>query len=314
MHHTTTIGTHSQSIRIDNQSVTAKARGVGFPSHRLHQFTNPPIDENGKLDSPCDIAPVYIPQTEGYVEIWRGASLVKCRRPPTHSLRVGADRCGGKRGRVRGFSKSSRRRMLQRISKVRNQVAPIFVTLTYPDEFPFDSAEWKRHLHNFFKRLFRWCRMAGAFWKMEPQKRGAPHFHLLIWGVNQFAFDAWCHKVWYEVVGSGDKKHLRRGAKVERLRSWRGAKSYAAKYLGKMQADSEIEGWNYPGRWWGVFNEKAIPWGECIRFAVPRKEAILIIRCMRRLLRIKGLDLASLTILCNSADWWEDNLTRLLYG
>lgn len=265
----------------------------------------------GKVPNPCDLVCRHRVYDEGEIEIWEGASLVKAKRPPNSKFKLNGPSGGGRRGRVRGFSKASRWRMLQTVAKVRNDQVPLFLTLTYPADFPFDSATWKRHLDNFFKRLRRKCPGAAAIWKLEPQKRGAPHFHLLVWGVELFAFDAWVHTAWYEIVDSGDIKHIVHGAELERLRSYRGAKSYAAKYMGKLQDD--IEGWEFPGRWWGVFAADNIPWGDCVRVGLPRAEAIIFLRTMRRYARIKRRDFSSLTILCNSASWWRVNLPKLLY-
>ena len=260
------------------------------------------------------VSPVYVPQTEGSIEIWAGASLVKAKRPPKHVLRVGADRGGGKRGKITSFSKSARWRMMQKIAKVRNSVLPTFLTLTYPGEYSHDSAVWKRDLDTFFKRVRRMFPGAAAVWKMEPQKRGAPHFHLLVWGVNRWYLDAWSRAAWYDVVGSKDNKHFVHGTKVEEIRTWRGVKSYVSKYLGKMPDVTEIEGWEYPGRWWGVFAADNLPWGECIKVGLPLAESKLIIRTMRKYAKIKGRDFSfSLTIVCDNATRWYEVLDRLIH-
>ena len=260
------------------------------------------------------VSPVYIPQTEGSIEIWAGASLVKAKRPPKHVLRVGADRGGGKRGKVTSFSKASRWRMMQKIAKVRNAVLPHFLTLTYPGDYSHDSAEWKRDLDTFFKRLRRMFPGAAAVWKLEPQKRGAPHFHLLVWGVKRWFLDVWAKEAWYEVVGSDDARHLVHGTKTEEIRTWRGVKSYVSKYLGKMPDTTEVEGWDYPGRWWGVFAADNLPWGECIKVGLPLAESKLIIRTMRKYAKIKGRDFSfSLTIVCDNATRWYEVLDRLIH-
>ena len=62
---------------------------------------------------------------------------------------------------------------------------------------------------------------------------------------------------WYEVVGSGDERHLTAGTRCERVRSWRGVVSYAAKYLGepeRLQLHQEP-----PGRFWGVWYKDLLP-------------------------------------------------------
>lgn len=320
-----TIGAGRQPIRIKNTEVTASARGVKFPLHRLHEFTNPPIGDNGQLDTPCDIAPVYIPQTDGYVDIWDGAGLLKASRPPRHSLKVGGasskdvksalikpTKTRGVRGRISNFSRSSRWRLMQAIGKMRIDQIPLFVTLTYPAEFSLDPKDWKRDLATFYKRLRRRFPHSSALWKLEPQKRGAPHYHMFIWGVDELQLRIWIAQAWYEVVDSGDKKHYHHGCKVEHIRSWAGVRSYAAKYMGKEQTGQP--GWEFPGRWWGIFNADKLPVGQLVRLGLPRAESILILRNMRKYAkmdkrrkkgRFKGdNDYPSLTILCNNASGW----------
>jgi hypothetical protein len=133
---------------------------------------------------------------------------------------------------------------------------PLFLTLTYPGSFSPDPGVWKRDLDVFIKRLRRAYPDAALIWKLEPQKRGAPHFHLLLFGVEHIPY-TWLRRAWFEVVGSGDEKHLLAGTRVERVKSWRGVMSYAAKYLGKVEAAADWP--DYVGRWWGVSGRKLLP-------------------------------------------------------
>ena len=264
------------------------------------------------------VSPVYIPHTEGSIEIWAGASLVKAKRPPKHVLRVGADRgSAGKRGKIASFSKAARWRMMQKVAKVRNDALPTFLTLTYPAEYAHDSATWKRDLDVFLKRMKRKFPLSGGMWKLEPQKRGAPHFHLFIWGVDRFVLQIWASVAWFEVVGSDSRYHKERGAYVSsdrgQMHSWRQVKIYLTKYFTKLPDKEIVEGWEYPGRWWGVFTPDNIPWGECIKVGLPLAESKLIIRTMRKLIKIKGRHFESLTCIVESASWWFENLDRLTY-
>jgi hypothetical protein len=165
--------------------------------------------------------------------------------------------------------------------------------------------------------------VAGV-WKLEPQKRGAPHFHLLVWGmldVNYHLayFDGttglvpaeiarlvrvqeireWVSQAWYEVVGSGDEKHLRAGTRVEDVRSLNGVSAYLKKYLGK-EVPPE---WENAGRWWGIFQRENMPYGELVVLAVRADKVQEIIRYMRRFAHIRSRAYKSLTITCN-ADFW----------
>lgn len=106
------------------------------------------------------------------------------------------------RGICKGFSRASRRTFLDKLNQVDNQAPlPYFVTLTFPDECFLDSVTEfakvaKRHLDVWFKRLHRVAPEAAAFWKLEwkARKSGShlgklfPHFHLLIWGLEEREF------------------------------------------------------------------------------------------------------------------------------
>ena len=71
-------------------------------------------------------------------------------------------RCGGGiRDRVRGFSRTSRRNLLRRLASINRRAIRtfkgrmIFVTLTYPKQYPEDPELCKRHLKALRKRLQR---------------------------------------------------------------------------------------------------------------------------------------------------------------
>src|SRR5919112_5911507 len=99
--------------------------------------------------------------------------------PPTR-------RGGVIREKVRGFSRASRRNLLRRLASINRGAfralkgRMIFVTLTYPGEYPQDPVVCKRHLKALRKRLQREYVTFAAFWRMGIQRRGAWHFHLLL--------------------------------------------------------------------------------------------------------------------------------------
>jgi hypothetical protein len=132
----------------------------------------------------------------------------------------------------------------------------LFVTLTYPRQYPGTWQVWKRQLDTMMKRFRRKFPSFAATWKLEPQKRGAPHYHLLVVGVP-FLAKAWLSHMWYEVVGSGDPKHLEAGTNVQLAKSHKGVVSYAAKYTAKRQ-ELPADWQEGVGRWWGVCNRKGL--------------------------------------------------------
>lgn len=153
------------------------------------------------------------------------------------------------RGKVRGFSERSRKRLRNKLGRYsRDELAKsLFVTLTYPASYPSPEV-CKAQFQAFCKRLLRAFPAAGICWKEELQRRGAPHFHLLVMGVP-FIKHQTVARWWYEIVGSGDPRHLAAGTQVKRVKSYAQARSYTEKYLGKVEQNAG-EG-EQLGRVWG---------------------------------------------------------------
>jgi hypothetical protein len=185
-----------------------------------------------------------------------------------------------RRGIILGFSAAARKRMIEMmasINRARVRYMPLMVTLTYPAAWPSEPKVWKQHLDTWLKRLERKYEGLAAVWKLEFQSRGAPHFHLLCFGARWI--DAkWCARAWYEVVGSGDERHLMAGTEVKRVRSWRGVMSYASKYLAKKTTE------NLPGmvgRFWGVHHRERLPF-DLITIPMEHEQYLLLRRMLDR--------------------------------
>ena len=160
----------------------------------------------------------------------------------------------------------------------------VFVTLTYPEEFPApdDHAVYKNHLRVFNQALHRKFGASG-FWKLEFQQRGAAHFHLLVFGLadqDLVELRQWVARKWFETVRSGDEKHLRAGTQVDVPRSIGGAISYLVKYLSK--SDQTRPG-NFTGRYWGRFNQAALPVCELERIDLTERETVILKRWARKI-------------------------------
>ena len=95
---------------------------------------------------------------------------------------------------------------------------PAMVTLTYPGDWEAVAPrgrDVKRHLENWRKRFEReWAEKLYFIWKLEFQRRGAPHFHL--WtapptaaGKSGLTFRQWCSHAWAEVVDHPEPEQRR---------------------------------------------------------------------------------------------------------
>ncbi|WP_442978225.1 rolling circle replication-associated protein [Rhodococcoides yunnanense] len=154
------------------------------------------------------------------------------------------------------------------------------VTLTYPGKdwelvAPSGKAV-KRHLTLWRKRFEReYGQVARFVWKLEFQRRGAPHIHLWLAlpslpGKTGLGFRVWLSRAWTEVVDHPDdgekRKHLLAGTRVDVLQGMRSCDpKRLAIYFTKHStpdglSDKEYQNsvpdlWrqpgNGPGRFWG---------------------------------------------------------------
>lgn len=165
-----------------------------------------------------------------------------------------------KRSEITGFSSASRRRLFKLCAAIPWDLfgRSSFVTLTYPRNFTLDGERVKRDLDN-FRRAVDHSRFGTprGVWKMEFQRRGAPHFHITLAGIEDTnEFRAWVSATWYRIVGSGDLRHLTAGTQVQRLRD--NPAAYFAGYVGFTKGSKEYqhhapEGYEKLGRYWGAW-------------------------------------------------------------
>lgn len=168
------------------------------------------------------------------------------------------------------------------------------VTLTLPtdwERFAPGPDAVQRYLAAFRRRWERAVGPAIAIWKLEFQRRGAPHIHLLMACppvVDDEPFAAWLSRRWYEVVGSGDPGHLAAGTAVGRLTPRHLSEAMAlATYFAKWEHRGHQHGvpelwWNAVRfRWWGYWRLK--PFVQTVIIA--RAEARDVRRAMRHLHR-----------------------------
>jgi len=201
---------------------------------------------------------------------------------------------GGTRDKVRGFSRASRRNLLLRLASINRRAfrafkgGMIFVSLTYPHEFPEDPVPCKRHLKAFRRRLQREYGPFAAFWRLGIQRRGALHFHLLLFMGPSIGpigeLRRFISSSWYEVTGKVSDGHLRAGTRVEAVKRWKQATSYMERYMAKPEEFPESLA---TGRIWGIWNENLLPvrW-ETVEVSL--RDACKIRRIYMKLARKKG--------------------------
>jgi hypothetical protein len=206
----------------------------------------------------------------------------------------------GKRGAVVGFSRKSRKRLLEVCGRLAADVEGLFLTLTYQANYQ-DAVGAKYHLD----LMLRWLRYhrpgCSVIWRMEHQGRGAIHFHLLILGTTWLAVRGIRHQ-WRSLVGD-----LAGNIDIERIHNRRKAMSYVAKYIAKpveapsagpqvlrldylpYSENSEIASVSsddlpaenpsaaaWFGRFWGIVGRAWLPLAEMIKFEFVGSPAALM--------------------------------------
>ena len=182
------------------------------------------------------------------------------------------------------------------------------MTLTYPHEYPEDPELCKGHLKALRKRLQREYGSFAAFWRLGIQRRGAWHFHLLLFVGPSFGpigeLRRFISSSWYEVTGKVSEGHLRAGTRVEAAKKWKQATSYVERYMAKPE---EFPEGVQTGRIWGIWNEELLPvrW-ETVQVSL--RDAFRIRRIYRKLARRKGSgSLRRITVFVR-----HENVVRLL--
>lgn len=138
-------------------------------------------------------------------------------------------------------------------------------TLTYHNAAGADPVRWHLQLRAFGARLFRDYAAFGpsVLWAKEFQRRGAVHYHLLIFWRREphtVQLRRWIARAWNEIAEPGDDRHARAGTSADPIRLEEKAGTqrltrYLAKYLAKGE-QKELKDPNTgellpTGRMWG---------------------------------------------------------------
>lgn len=218
------------------------------------------------------------------------------------------------RGDITEWSAKSRSRMVGTIASldmreftISDAGIPAMVTLTLPGQWQIvapTASHYKRFMFALRKRFLRaWGRPMRGLWKLEFQRRGAPHTHIFMvipYGEhNGQSFQQWLSTNWADIVAHPDpierEKHMHAGTGIdinEGLRSTdpRRIAVYFTKHSSANFGDKEYqhivpEEWRASaGRFWGYWGlEKATATVE-----LPMDDSIALARILRRHARAQG--------------------------
>lgn len=176
------------------------------------------------------------------------------------------------RGKVEAFSAASRRRLIEMMARlVTKGVRTVFLTLT------FEGSPSPKEAKKSLKRFTAWMRrahpQASAVWRMEPQQRGAPHFHLICFRLP------WIDQKELQERWERCTKQARSIAHITLIRSKRGVMAYVSKYIAKRDRSQDSTSLDSPtyqhegadesvGRHWGYVNHDGLPFAPLVSFLV----------------------------------------------
>jgi len=195
---------------------------------------------------------------------------------------------GGERGPIVGFSRAAKRRCLGKLQRVdwaiysrgkhRRECRGAFVSLTWWQTWPGIEGQTASR-KAFEKRLRRAWPVQGVVWICEAQKRGAPHYHLVVLfsaDVDKGVLREWAAQAWCEVTGDTSVPHLIHGADTRGLYGGgRRLMLYLCKYVSK-GGDDDLA----LGRRWGFSADVPIDVGCLLKLR--RGDAVEFFRRLRK--------------------------------
>lgn len=189
------------------------------------------------------------------------------------------------RGDIQIFSKKSRFRLFHLMAKINNQLItkPLFITLTYHHGHHKVHSNTKGQLHHFLVMLRQFDPDVQYIWRIELQKRGAPHYHLIILPGKQDKqyiqnhYDCVVADLWHKIADPNSRAHKEYGCKVKEITSYRDACAYISKYVGKYDPDEDPV---KVGRHWG--NSRKLPFKVESTISMNREEAEKLIEIIRK--------------------------------
>jgi len=175
------------------------------------------------------------------------------KTPKTERIEIENPTRGDRRASL-SFSGSSAK-TLSRLLASLDFTGGIFLTLTQqPGKTPQQA---KKALDNFFKQLNRDKPATSGIWRMEKQKNGSPHFHVLVFGIELLDLFHWNpHANWKNQIGVEVDP---RAIDMQTVATNTGAFLYL---VGHGTKKNQTWDGKAVGRYWGKYNKKNLPFAQ----------------------------------------------------
>ncbi len=160
------------------------------------------------------------------------------------------------RGNIKTFSKKSRFNLFRMLAKMKEDytLQPMFLTLTYHHGHEQKVRSTKSQLHHFLVMLRQYDPEVHFIWRLEFQKRRAPHYHLIVFpgnppfDVDEEKYQLKISHIWHSIADPKSRAHAEYGCKIVPIDSYRKACGYLSKYVAKV--DDKMDGIEV-GKHWG---------------------------------------------------------------
>lgn len=144
------------------------------------------------------------------------------------------------------FSRAQQKSLYRALCMIEPE-AKLWVTLSYPQDFPTDYDTVRSQVHQLLVELGRlgFKNYVGGY---EFQKRGAVHVNIVF---TEYIPHLVIKEKWHRIVGTDDPHHFHRGVYLKDVKDKAGHKfkHYIAGYIGKERQKEAPEGFKNMRRW-----------------------------------------------------------------
>lgn len=152
------------------------------------------------------------------------------------------------------FSRKSRRRLMDAFHswQVPEGYKRYHIVLTYPAIYSENWQDWKDNLKAFKRKITAvFGESLQGYWRLELQKRGAPHYHLLIaipkGMVTNKKLKKLVTKWWAAIAHKNDQYEGKYATQCKVIHNDRMAQNYVSKYVAKIAPTSQsVETQEFP--------------------------------------------------------------------
>ena len=200
---------------------------------------------------------------------------------------------GCPRGCIDSFSYSARLRL--RLALLRYFLPGGFrvgVTLTLPwsvSDWSAVMGDFRSVMHRFRVYWLRRFKDCGAIFRVELQRRGAPHLHMVAWhrkgtlNLSEQYFALWYDSLLRDLRGGSYSDFARYGVKVDTLPNVIASIRYLCDHASK----SKQAQLGYRGKQWGILGKASLRVSTGEPFSLSDRQFVLLGRWLRRLTRFR---------------------------